>query len=309
MSFETRMPPDSPFPILSTLNCFSPQCQLEARLPAFGADFPCLTATRQIGVGTALAAGAGAVSVRPLALARAARTMEPRQLPSRMTVDQAPTYRLRAILLVAMMAGLFILAWSDPVHRAVLQVFEAAKAVMAGHPFLGPTLFLLLSAVAAMLAFVSSAVLVPPAVYAWGPVACAALLWAGWMLGGLASYGLAYRFGRPVLRWLAPGKSIARYQRRIRREASFGFILLFQLALPSEIPGLVLGLARFPVERYLAALALAELPYAVGTTLLGASFVSRRFGLLLSLGAVAALTAFVLGRAFRRRLGTPRRPA
>ena len=202
-----------------------------------------------------------------------------------------------------MVGGLLALALSDPVHSAVLQVFEAAKTLMAGHPVLGPVLFVVLSALAAMFAFFSSAVLVPPAVYAWGPVACTALLWAGWMLGGLASYGLAWRFGRPVMRWLAPGRSITRYQRRLRREASFGFILLFQLALPSEIPGLVLGLVRFPLRRYLAALAVAELPYAIGTTLLGASFVSRRFGLLLSLGAVAALTAVFLGRAFRKRLG------
>jgi uncharacterized membrane protein YdjX (TVP38/TMEM64 family) len=122
------------------------------------------------------------------------------------------------------------------------------------------------------------------------------------MFGGLASYGLAYRFGEPVMRWLAPGKSIERYRTRIRENASFGFILLFQVALPSEIPGLVLGLARFPLERYLMALAIAELPYAVGTTLLGASFVSRQFGLLFSLGAFAAVTAVVLGRALRRRL-------
>ena len=106
------------------------------------------------------------------------------------------------------------------------------------------------------------------------------------------------------MRWLAPGKSIARYKSKIRDHASFGFILLFQLALPSEIPGLVLGLAHFPLERYLLALAIVELPYAVGTTLLGASFVSRRFGLLISLGAVFALTAFVLGRALRRRLAS-----
>jgi uncharacterized membrane protein YdjX (TVP38/TMEM64 family) len=206
-----------------------------------------------------------------------------------------------------MMAGLLVLALSDPVHRAVLQVFEEAKGIMADHPLLGPALFMVLSALSAMFAFFSSAVLVPPAVYAWGPVACVALLWGGWMVGGLASYGLAWRFGRPVMRWLAPGRSVARYQRRLRREVSFGFIVLFQLALPSEIPGLVLGLARFPLRRYLGALALAELPYAIGTTLLGASFVSRRFGLLLSLGAVAALTAFLLGRAFRKRLSSSTR--
>lgn len=220
-----------------------------------------------------------------------------------LTAERAPAFRIRAVILVALVAGLLVLAWSDPVHRAVLQVFEAAKLIIQEHPFLGAVLFVMLSALAAMLAFFSSAVLVPAAVYAWGPVVCAALLWAGWMLGGLTSYALAYRFGAPVMRWLVPGKSIERYQARIREHASFGFILLFQLALPSEIPGLVLGLARFPMEKYLIALALAELPYAAGTTLLGASFVSRRFGLLLSLGAVFALTAFVLGRALRHRLG------
>lgn len=218
------------------------------------------------------------------------------------TSEFATPHRMRAILLVMLGAALIALAWSDMVHQAVLQVFEAAKVVMAEHPVVGPPLFVLLSALAAMLAFFSSAVLVPAAVYAWGPWVCTALLWLGWLIGGVASYGLAYRFGRPVLRWLAPGRAITTYQRRLRKEASFGFILLFQLAMPSEIPGLVLGLAHFPLERYVLALAIAELPYALGTTLLGASFVSRQFGLLVSLGAIAALAAVVLGRAFRARL-------
>ena len=219
-----------------------------------------------------------------------------------MTAEHVPAFRIRALLLVALVAALIVLAWSDTVHDAVLQLFEATKVIIQEHPLMGAVLFVVMSALAAMLAFFSSAVLVPPAVYAWGPVVCAALLWAGWMLGGLTSYGLAYRYGEPVMRWLAPGKSIAGYQSRIREHASFGFILLFQLALPSEIPGLVLGMARFPLERYLLALALAEMPYAILTTLLGASFVERRFGLLLSLGALTAVTAVVLGRAFRRRL-------
>jgi len=233
--------------------------------------------------------------------------MEPATIHERVTAENAqtrtPTPRLRAILLLALVGTLLVLAWSDPVHRAVLQVFEEAKGLITDHPFLGAVLFVVLSAMAAMLAFFSSAVLVPAAVYAWGPVVCTALLWAGWWLGGVASYSLAYWFGEPVLRWLAPGKSVDQYQQKIRQQASFGFILLFQLALPSEIPGLVLGLARFPLERYLIALAVAELPYAIGTTMLGASFVSRRFGLLFSLGALAGLAAIFLGRAFRRRLG------
>lgn len=214
----------------------------------------------------------------------------------------APSFRLRALVLLALVVGLLALAWSDQIHGAVLEVFEAAKQIIEEHPLAGALVFTMLSALAAMLAFFSSAVLVPAAVYAWGPVVCAALLWAGWMLGGLASYGLAYRFGKPVMRWLAPRRSIEKYLVRIRDRASFGFILLFQLAVPSEIPGLVLGLARFPIERYLMALAIAELPYAIGTTLLGASFVSRQFGLLAALGIMAVVSAAVLGRALKKRL-------
>ena len=212
-------------------------------------------------------------------------------------------HRARAVILVALVAGLVVLALSDTVHTAVLDVFQAAKDVMANHPFAGSALFVVLSALAAMLAFFSSAVLVPAAVYAWGPVTTTVLLWLGWMLGGVVSYTLAATLGRPVLRWLAPGRSFAPYEAKINDHASFGFIVLFQMALPSEIPGIVLGLARYPMLRYLAALALVELPYAIGTMLLGATFVSRNITLMVSLGAIALLVAILLSRAFRRRLG------
>lgn len=219
-----------------------------------------------------------------------------------MTEDHLPSPHARALLMVVAVAALLALAWSGTIHQAVLQVFEAAKGIMTGHPVAGPTVFLLLAAMSAMLAFFSSAVLVPAAVYAWGPALSALLLWAGWMLGGLVAYMLAYWLGRPALRWLAPGRSFRRYEERLRREAPFSLVLLFQLAMPSEIPGYVLGLARYPLLRYLAALAIAELPYAVGTMLLGASFVARRLGLILSLGAVAVLALMFLGRALRQRM-------
>ena len=122
------------------------------------------------------------------------------------------------------------------------------------------------------------------------------------MLGGLASYGVARRLCRPVLHRLAPWRSLAPYEQRIARDTPFGVVLLFQLALPSEIPGYVLGLMQYPLRRYLLALAIAELPYAVGTMLLGEAFVQRRIGLLVSLGAVAALAGVLLARALRRRL-------
>lgn len=226
-------------------------------------------------------------------------------LPSAPNGDRPAVHRARAVLLAFLVVAMVALALSEPVHAAVLNVFDAAKEIMTSHPVGGPALFIALSALAAMLAFFSSAVLVPAAVYAWGPAATTVLLWSGWMLGGVLSYTLARVLGRRALRWMAPGRSFTQYEEKIHRHASFRLILLFQLALPSEIPGLVLGLARFPLLRYLGALAIAELPYAVMTMLLGASFVSRRIGVLFSLGALALLMAFLLGRALRRRLRAP----
>jgi uncharacterized membrane protein YdjX (TVP38/TMEM64 family) len=214
--------------------------------------------------------------------------------------------RARAVLLVLLVAVLAALASSDAVYSAMLGWFEVARRLIAEHSTLGPVLFVVLAALSAMLAFFTSAVLVPAAVYAWGPAISALLLWVGWMLGGVIAYTLANRLGRPALGWLVRGRSLERYEERFSRDTPFGFVVLFQLALPSEIPGYVLGLARYPIGRYVAALALAELPYAAGTVLLGASFVARRVGLLASLGAAAVLAALLLGRALRRRIADTR---
>jgi uncharacterized membrane protein YdjX (TVP38/TMEM64 family) len=218
------------------------------------------------------------------------------------TADHVPSVRIRVALVAVVVVSLAALASSDTVHHALLELFEAARGIMAGHPIAGPAAFVALAALSAMLAFFSSAVLVPAAVYAWGPTLTALLLWTGWTLGGLVAYSLAFTIGRSALRWAAPERSIALYEQRLGPHAPFGFVLLFQLALPSEIPGYVLGLARYPLPRYLAALAMAELPYAVGTMLLGAGLISRQVGLLVAIGLVACVAAVVLAAALRRRL-------
>jgi hypothetical protein len=57
----------------------------------------------------------------------------------------------------------------------------------------------IVAALSAMIAFVSSAVLILVAIYVWGPRVCFVLFWAGWFLGGLAAYGIARYLGRPIV--------------------------------------------------------------------------------------------------------------
>jgi uncharacterized membrane protein YdjX (TVP38/TMEM64 family) len=56
------------------------------------------------------------------------------------------------------------------------------------------------------------------------------------------------------------------------------------LALPSEIPGYLLGLVKYPLKTYLLALSIAELPYTLATVLLGDSLLNKRGYTLLSAG-------------------------
>ena len=184
-------------------------------------------------------------------------------------------------------------------REGLSHLLEAVQAQVEDHPVRGAVLFVLYAvlyaALGAMLAFVSSSVLVPVAIYAWGQQMAFLLLWIGWLVGGMASYGIGRFLGRWMLRGLTPAGQIVAYERRIGAKAGFPLVFLFQLAMPSEIPGYVLGLLRYAFALYVLILALAELPYAIGVTYLGGALMSGqmiRFALVAPAGI--ALLAYAL---------------
>jgi uncharacterized membrane protein YdjX (TVP38/TMEM64 family) len=135
---------------------------------------------------------------------------------------------------------------------------------------------LLLAAASAMLAFVSSAAFVPIAALIWGQAISVVLLWLGWALGGVLSFSMNRLLGRQVVYAIAPRALLERYESLLTHQPPFGLVLLLQLALPSEVPGYLLGLIRYPFWKYLFALLLAEFPYALATVLLGSTCLERR---------------------------------
>jgi uncharacterized membrane protein YdjX (TVP38/TMEM64 family) len=158
-----------------------------------------------------------------------------------------------------------------------------------------------------MLAFMSSAVFVPVGLYVWGKTTTMILLWTGWVAGGICAYTLSRYLGRPVVKALVFWPALERYERRISHNAPFGLVLLFQLALPSEVPGYVLGLVRYHFWKYIGALALAELPYAVATIYMGSGFIERRTYLLITVGLVVALVSGLALYALQARVSEERR--
>ncbi len=118
----------------------------------------------------------------------------------------------------------------------------------------------------------------------------------------------AYALGRVLRRPLLPTRdavqTVEHYARRLPPNASWPLVLL-QLALPSEVPGYLCGFLRVRFLMYASALAMAELPYAIGAVLIGDSVVHGHSAWLLALAvlAVAAmLLALRLLRLLRARL-------
>lgn len=207
--------------------------------------------------------------------------------------------RRRAAVLAVSCLVLAAVASSRTVHEVLLRVLGATQSIIEQHAVLGIVMFVILAAISAMLAFLSVAVVVPAAVYTWGAPASIGLLWLGWILGGLATYAIGRHLGRPAVRWLTAERALRWLEQHLSPDTPLWLITLLQLALPSEIPGYVLGLVRYPLARYLIALAIAELPYTMATVYLGSSFVEGRSGLILAIGTVLVLGSVSALRAAR----------
>ena len=203
--------------------------------------------------------------------------------------------RTLVVGLVVLIAGL--VAASDVLHGKTEELLAATETVISRFPVLGALLFVILAMASAMLFFFSSAILFPFGVNAWGAVTTLLLLWLGWLLGGIASYLVGRFLGRSVTVRLVGEARVRSLEARLRGHARFVHILFLQLTLPSEIPGYVLGTLRYPFRPYVGALAIAEVPYALGTAYLGVSFLERKAGPLLLIGicglALAAIAYLV----------------
>ncbi len=211
----------------------------------------------------------------------------------------------RAVVVALICTTLALLVSVDAVYEHLQRALSAAEPLIARHPFMGAIVFVFLAAVSAILAFFSSALLLPAAVFTWGNTLTLGLLWLGWLLGGIGTYALGRGLRRPHEEAPATSSQFEFYRQRVAGEATFAVVLLLCLALPSEVPGYLCGYLGVRFRTYFAALALAELPYAGGAVLLADGVVNRHVGWLVAFGLLGAALSLYALRALHRRLDRP----
>jgi uncharacterized membrane protein YdjX (TVP38/TMEM64 family) len=184
-----------------------------------------------------------------------------------------------------------LLLYSQTFRDAVEGVIIWAKEIMSANPVLGAVVFFLFATVSAMLAFASSAALVPSANLVWGQAVTFLLLWGGWVTGAAIAYGIG-NLARPLLNRLGYEKVLKKYQQLLSKRMRFWLVLLFCFALPSEIPGYLFGGMHYPFWKFLVAAAIAEGVYAIGLVVAGESLLAASpFTFLLIVGVLIVIAA------------------
>ncbi len=209
-------------------------------------------------------------------------------------------FHTRSLILGAIIIAAAVIVSSDSLYEKIEYIIRYAESIIYQYPVYGVLLFVALAIVSAMLAFYSSAILVPIGVYAWGATECFILLWIGWILGGILSFYIGYNYGRSVAVKLIGNSRFTNFENFFGQNAKFAHILLLQTALPSEIPGYLLGALRYHFPSYLMALAIAELPYAIGTVFLGANFLQRNSVTIILIGIFVIIASTWIYLTFKK---------
>lgn len=210
--------------------------------------------------------------------------------------------RRRLLGFVFLFILVLIILKSDRLFLELENILQLTETLIQNNPVIGKLLFVVFSMLSAMLAFFTSALLVPVGVNAWGVTTCFVLLWLGWFLGGLCAYLVGYQVGPAAIKLLIGDHRYRKISKQVRDNVRLTHLIIMQAALPSEVPGYVLGTLRFRIDYYLIALAITELPYALASVALGQGFVQRDIAnliLILVIGTILFILLMNLARRFQ----------
>jgi len=199
---------------------------------------------------------------------------------------------------LGLLVGIVVLAFalflvSDKIAIALYGAIFWIESAIISHPLLGAIAFFLFSVISAIFAFASTILLIPSAILVWGMPLTFFMLLGGWIMGTIITYWIGSKLARPALAFFATEKKLSYYEHLISQEARFWMILLFCLAVPSEIPGFILGAMRYDFTKFVSAIIVTETVYALGSVLIAQNILDKEIlstgGLLLLL--IVTITA------------------
>lgn len=209
-------------------------------------------------------------------------------------------------LLFALLAIFALVVWSSITLQEILfNSIETLTIFARNHYFVGTAFFIFLTALSSLLSPFSSVPLVPISVAIWGGGPTVVFLMTGWMIGAIASYFLGVAVDKSLLQHLANVEKVNYYKEKIAAHSNFYAVLIFRLALPAEITGYSLGILRYHFGKYLLAVFLSELPFALLAVFSGQALLEKDFLIFSAVVLFSIGLVFLLLKLFKQKFGEP----
>lgn len=190
------------------------------------------------------------------------------------------TFRLFALLFL-FIASFALLTYGLRVELLAVVVWMGATIQEA--PVWGAIVFFFASACSVLFLFLSSVLLVPSAILAWGKWLTFFMLSMGWLCGWMATYAIGRFFRDRAFVEKRLSEQHIKSAFFLSGKLPFSFVLIVVSSLPAEIVGYALGAVRYPFWLFFLALALVEIPFAFLLVFIGESFFLENVGLLIGL--------------------------
>jgi uncharacterized membrane protein YdjX (TVP38/TMEM64 family) len=170
----------------------------------------------------------------------------------------------KVILPIVALLTIAIIFWSSiSLQNFFFEIVEITAKFIESNPILGINIFIILSAMAAILSPLSTAPFIPIAIPIWGETLTIIFLTTGWLLGGIAAYLIGRFAGHPVLKYFVSEKKILTLEYQLNKDTSLWHIILFRIMTPSELTSYLLGIVRYNFKHYLIATLISEAIFAI----------------------------------------------
>jgi uncharacterized membrane protein YdjX (TVP38/TMEM64 family) len=172
------------------------------------------------------------------------------------------TRRIIALVIFAVIISAVIYV-ASMAQSVALGSIDTIGAYLEAHRILGIFIFFGISVLAVLVSPLSSVPIVPSATLAWGGLITLGLLVPAWMVGAVFAYYIGAYSREKIIRRFVSFEKVEYYKKRISPRTQFWLVLLFRIAVPSELAGYTLGIVRYDFKKYLLATFLVELPVAL----------------------------------------------
>ncbi|MEX0919225.1 MAG: VTT domain-containing protein [Parcubacteria group bacterium] len=127
----------------------------------------------------------------------------------------------------------------------------------------GMLIYVVVTILATVVAPLSTVPLIPLVVAIWGPLVTSLLNVFSWGVGSVIAFGIARRYGKPIVRRFIDMNSVAKYERALGENYLFWNVLILRALIPVDILSYAIGIfTNMKFSHYVIATFVGITPFA-----------------------------------------------